>query len=309
MASGRAKYLPLLHAVIAFTTCFLGSFGTLGLLRFGNDGVEQIATENLPDHSPLAEVVKGCLVLAILCTYPLQLFPVIQTVERWGCGCSPSSFFSSSHAFAGTRGGGSGGTGRDDDAKARAAKEPLIGAKDAARSPLHDEVSRLGVLSSEDGVGVDGDGGGGGLQEHAHVVNLGSGPLGAALLRWGGVEALPADRFGPNAFDAVELYGPYAGGSLSRTVLMRSGLVMLTSAVALLARNYFGYIAGVVGSLGATTLTFIMPSLMHLELFKGDAAELTPGAKAADYLTAVLGVVGGGIGIFVTVQGWVNDAD
>ena len=43
-------------------------------------------------------------------------------------------------------------------------------------------------------------------------MDLGSGPFGAALLRWGGLEALPAHRFGPNAFDAVALYGPYAGG-------------------------------------------------------------------------------------------------
>jgi len=58
-----------------------------------------------------------------------------------------------------------------------------------------------------------------------------------------------------------------------------------------------------VGSLGATALSFIIPSLMHLKLFKGDAAELTPGTKAAGYLSTVLGVVGGGIDIFVTVQG------
>ena len=85
-----------------------------------------------------------------------------------------------------------------------------------------------------------------------------------------------------------------------------------------------------VGAVGATTLSFIMPSLLHLRLFGGDddgspgseaqsqacskaaggarggpnnLRMLGPGAWAADLAIAALGVFGGGIGLVVTIQG------
>ena len=73
MASGPQNYISMLHVAVVFTTLFLGSFGCLGLLRFG-DGVEQIATESLPSGSVVADLVHWCLLVAITCTYPLQVW-------------------------------------------------------------------------------------------------------------------------------------------------------------------------------------------------------------------------------------------
>jgi len=61
------------------------------------------------------------------------------------------------------------------------------------------------------------------------------------------------------------------GGRLKRTVFMCSGLVMLTSMVALLARSYFGYIAGVCGVAGGHS-----PLLHHTE---PDAPEAFQGRR------------------------------
>ena len=85
MVSDRAAFPRLLHQGIFTTTLFLGSFGILNYLCFG-DSVEQIATATLPEGAPVVVAVKYTLVVAILCTYPLQLFPVIQVAERYVFG-------------------------------------------------------------------------------------------------------------------------------------------------------------------------------------------------------------------------------
>lgn len=60
------------------------------------------------------------------------------------------------------------------------------------------------------------------------------------------------------------------------------------------------YIAAVVGAVGATTLSFIMPCALHLGLFRG---ELGPITMAADVGTALLGFLGGGVGLALTLEG------
>ena len=143
--------------------------------------------------------------------------------------------------------------------------------------------------------------------------------------------------------DAVRIYGPSAGASLGETLALRGGLVVLTSVVAVVAGDFYGYIASLVGALGATTLSFIMPSLMHLRLFGGGGKEerrneeeeeeeegrgrlkrkgekeveveegysemepLSALEKAKDVATIAIGVAGGVAGLIVTVQSWAQD--
>ena len=72
-----------------------------------------------------------------------------------------------------------------------------------------------------------------------NVVTLGGGPLGPWLLKAAGV--VPLDGAGGRAFDAVALYGPVAGRSLGRTLILRGALVLAITAVALLAADYYAY--------------------------------------------------------------------
>ena len=57
-----------------------------------------------------------------------------------------------------------------------------------------------------------------------------------------------------------------------------------------------------VGAVGATTLSFIMPCLLHLRLFRGELGAVD---RAADMLTAGLGATAGVLGLITTVHEWV----
>ena len=135
------------------------------------------------------------------------------------------------------------------------------------------------------------------------------------------------------SIDACSAYGPHAGSNLARAVALRGSLVLLTAIIAVSAAKSYGYIASVIGAVGATTLTFVMPSLMHLHLFHGTGDNEGAGAAAgatlggakrqeseweekkssmavttrvADVATIALGVASGVAGLAVTIQSWVK---
>ena len=126
------------------------------------------------------------------------------------------------------------------------------------------------------------------------------------------------------SIDACSAYGPHAGSNLARAVALRGSLVLLTAIIAVSAAKSYGYIASVIGAVGATTLTFVMPSLMHLHLFHGTGDDKGAGTKrqesewepnkssmavttrVADVATIALGVASGVAGLAVTIQSWVK---
>mmetsp|Transcript_49309 Transcript_49309/g.139606 ORF Transcript_49309/g.139606 Transcript_49309/m.139606 type:complete len:94 (+) Transcript_49309:148-429(+) len=61
----------------------------------------------------------------------------------------------------------------------------------------------------------------------------------------------------------------------------------------------FSYIGSVVGSVGATSLSFILPCLFHSTLF-----EVTPLQTALNVGTAAIGFVCGAVGLYTTVRSW-----
>lgn len=304
MASGRQNYPSLLHGVIAFTAFFLGTFGIAGLLRYGADGVEQIATENLSSGSFVGAAVRGCLLIAILFTYPLQVFPVLQCGERWvfnrsGGGSNMTSEVNALHK----NGDGVGEASEGPSSPLMDGQEPSLG---IASSTLARDSSH----GSQKSVG----------EHHNYVSVAGRGAvfdacLSRALTFFGARivtedevqgQVRASSREGENLyFDAIELYGPWAGVNLKNTIMLRFGIVLGTAGVALVAADFFGYIASVVGAVGATTLSFIMPSLLHLKLFRGELSFTT---RSIDVFIACLGVVSGVVGLVVTIQDWVKAA-
>ena len=52
----------------------------LGYLVYGED-VHQVIVWNLPHDSPLVRMLNIALLLNVLSTFPIQLFPAIETVE------------------------------------------------------------------------------------------------------------------------------------------------------------------------------------------------------------------------------------
>jgi hypothetical protein len=303
MHSPREAYAPLLHLALAFTTLFLGSFGAVGLLRFygtttsnddgggggggtdiNNDhdddhgGVEQIATENLPVDALISALVRGCLVVAILCTYPLQLFPVIQVCERWALRYRQ---WRHQRQRQQQRRGGREGSGE---------ALPAPPQRNMIRLPRVLVRCCLGEdLIEED---EDGDGDEGreraateGQAVHANDYGHAPSPVAPHTSSSSASASTPVSSSSSSSshcmvwVDAVRIYGPSAGASLGETLALRGGLVVLTSVVAVVAGDFYGYIASLVGALGATTLSFIMPSLMHLRLFGGASSSSSSSSR------------------------------
>ena len=79
MADNRPRFPLYLQLAISQVSVILGSFGILGYLIYGST-VPQIVTDTLPS-GPLAQGIRITLCIAVLFTYPLQLFPVIEIFE------------------------------------------------------------------------------------------------------------------------------------------------------------------------------------------------------------------------------------
>lgn len=80
MEGNRHLFPAFLHLAIYIVFFILTAFGVLGYLRYG-DNVQQIILLSIPQHSPLAIAVDITLIISVLFTYPLQMFPFIQIVE------------------------------------------------------------------------------------------------------------------------------------------------------------------------------------------------------------------------------------
>ena len=76
-------------------------------------------------------------------------------------------------------------------------------------------------------------------------------------------------------------------------------LVLSTAAVAVIFRSQFAYIAAITGSVGSSLLSYILPCLFHLILQRGN---LSKWIIAKDVAFIIFGIVGGGMGLAVTIS-------
>ena len=79
MAENRPRFPLYLHIALAQVSFILGSFGILGYMIYGNT-VPQIVTDKL-QTGIVAQLVRFTLIIAVMMTYPLQLYPVIEIAE------------------------------------------------------------------------------------------------------------------------------------------------------------------------------------------------------------------------------------
>ncbi|KAL6071658.1 Amino acid transporter transmembrane domain [Balamuthia mandrillaris] len=80
MKARPGRYARILHSVLVFVTLLLSCFGVLGYLTFAAE-TNSVITLNLPESDPVAKATKICLLIAILFTYPMQLFPVSEIFD------------------------------------------------------------------------------------------------------------------------------------------------------------------------------------------------------------------------------------
>ena len=79
MREGRGNFIKLLHIALLAITVILGSFGVFGYLRFGSTVAQVIIDELAQDG--LSTAIRCGLVIGVMMTFPMQLFPVIQIIE------------------------------------------------------------------------------------------------------------------------------------------------------------------------------------------------------------------------------------
>lgn len=76
----RADYGYVLDLCMVFVALLYIGFAMTGYLTFGAD-TQSVIAKNLPANA-LVLVVQICLIIELLCSYPLQLAPVISMVEE-----------------------------------------------------------------------------------------------------------------------------------------------------------------------------------------------------------------------------------
>lgn len=75
--------------------------------------------------------------------------------------------------------------------------------------------------------------------------------------------------------------------------------MLTTAGIAIALKDDFAYVSAIVGSIGSSTLGFILPCIFHLVLCKDSSTTLT---KVKDCLFIAFGIIGGVIGVTVTIQ-------
>ena len=94
----KSSFKRLFVVTIIIVTCLYLSFGWCGYLSFGPD-TKDLITQNLdpPEdggRSFWAGLIKICLAIALIFTYPVMLFPVIKVMKprlEQFCGCTKVS--------------------------------------------------------------------------------------------------------------------------------------------------------------------------------------------------------------------------
>lgn len=74
------NFSRLLDLTMVLVTSTMAAFSVVGYLAYGDD-IKDIVIGNLP-NSPALSVLKVCLIIGVLFTYPLQLVPVSRIADR-----------------------------------------------------------------------------------------------------------------------------------------------------------------------------------------------------------------------------------
>ncbi|PAA60347.1 hypothetical protein BOX15_Mlig019753g1 [Macrostomum lignano] len=81
MEDNRHNFRSFLRGSLVVVTAILGGVGTIGYLRYGQD-TRQIVVQNLPTQSLFVVILDATLILGVIFTFPLQIYPVIQMTEK-----------------------------------------------------------------------------------------------------------------------------------------------------------------------------------------------------------------------------------
>lgn len=241
MAENRPRFPLYLHLALGIVSSILGSFGMLGYTIYGSN-VPQIVTDTL-QTGVMAQLVRVTLIVAVLMTYPLQLYPVIEIAE--------SICFTKVHS-------------RNKSHMGEIIAGPSVEPESSPVSPTDPSMrdSEYPVLDSSSGASTS-------IKDETEVL-------------------IPKDT--------EELQ--YKAAPWKRN-LLRTVLVLITAGIAVALKDEFAYVNAFIGSLGSSVLAYILPCTFHLVLYKHTNSV---GVVIKDIVFIIFGIVGGVVGVVITVQ-------
>jgi len=81
MAGNRHLFSPMLHGAIVLLTIIFMVFGILAYLNYGVNTAQSINLSIQPQNGMMSIAVNVTLMIGVVFTFPLQLFPVIEMFE------------------------------------------------------------------------------------------------------------------------------------------------------------------------------------------------------------------------------------
>uniref|UniRef100_A0A0L8GXY0 Amino acid transporter transmembrane domain-containing protein n=1 Tax=Octopus bimaculoides TaxID=37653 RepID=A0A0L8GXY0_OCTBM len=82
MDGNRHNFSKFLNGAILIVSFILLVLGLFGYLRFGSH-VNQLINLSLIHSGLGAHLLNACLIVAVICTYPLMIYPVLQMIENF----------------------------------------------------------------------------------------------------------------------------------------------------------------------------------------------------------------------------------
>ena len=82
MEGNRHNFGNFLHGAVFILTTILSTFGIVGYLNYG-DATEQMINKNLPSDTGLSISINICLIVGVILTFPLQIYPIIELAELY----------------------------------------------------------------------------------------------------------------------------------------------------------------------------------------------------------------------------------
>ena len=80
MDGNRHNFVPFLSGVVLLQLALLTAMSVLAYLSEGS-GVAQMVTMNMEAGSGLSDTVNVCLMIGVLCSFPLVVYPVVHLTE------------------------------------------------------------------------------------------------------------------------------------------------------------------------------------------------------------------------------------
>ncbi|KAA8492557.1 Proton-coupled amino acid transporter 2 [Porphyridium purpureum] len=274
-----ARFGTVLRVSLVLMGCVLFPVGILGFGVFGED-TKSIILLNM-GGSVVVSIVKAVLVVGILFTYPLQLTPVLIALEDWIHGGS----IIPKHVIAHDMGGASFETaqlGRLEDYSSQSGSDD--GWDDAATTmvEMHEIMGDLPEVNSRDG-------------EDWAMEDIEIQPAA------GSERDVETDSVHSVAAHAVASHAGHWHVFVRNpmSILGRIVVVLLTVLIATFAGASFGNFMSLIGSLGAASLAYCMPSFLHLHRF---GSQMSFWGKAKDVAILTFGIIAAVVGTVLSIM-------